>query len=140
MICCMPQRELMSLKTRKITLLMVLSDAVHAILCDSITGMGAHLVLLKDVDRICGSLSWQANKIKHVVRSTTAAETLSLHTGLEVGIYLHKHLEELLGSSVNKIPLSAFVDNKNVLEASHSTKKVNERRLRIDTSTVQESL
>ena len=73
-----------------------------------------------------------ANKIKQVVRSTTAAETLSLQEGLEDGIYLCKILEELLGSSVNEIPISAFVDNKNVVEAIDSTKMVDNKRLRIE--------
>ena len=120
--------------------LIVFTDAAHANLCDGISSMGAHLVLLTGVNRRCCPLSWQANKIKRVVRSTIAAETLGLQEGLEDGIYLRKFLEELSGSSIHEIPISAFVDNKNVVEAIHSTKMVDDKRLRIDISTIKESV
>ena len=85
-------------------------------------------MLLTGVDRRCCPLSWEANKIKRVVRSTTAAENLTLQEGLEDGIYPRQLLEELSGSSVNKIPIGA------VVEAIHSTKMVDDKnkRLRID--------
>ena len=59
----------------------VFSDAAHSNLCHGVSSMVAHLVLLTDVDRRCCPLSWQANKIKRVVRSTIAANTLSLQEG-----------------------------------------------------------
>ena len=72
--------------------LIVFTDTAHANLCDGISNMGPHLVLLKGVNRRCCPLSWQANKIKRVFQSTIAAETLSLQKGLENGIYLRKLL------------------------------------------------
>ena len=116
--------------------LVVFSDASHANLSDGANSMGAHLVFLTDGDRSC-PISWHAGKIKRVVRSTIAAETLSLLEAVENGIYIREHLMELLGLS---IPLHAYIDNKSLVEAVHSTKLVDDKRLRIDMSSLQESL
>ena len=86
--------------------LIVCSDAAHADLCDGINSMRGYLVLLTGLSRRCCPFSWQTNKIKGVVRSTIAADTLSLQERLEDRIYLCKLLEELLGSSINEILIS----------------------------------
>ena len=44
--------------------LIVFTDAVHANLCDSISSMGAHLVLLTCVDRRCCPLSWHGKLMR----------------------------------------------------------------------------
>ena len=75
--------------------LIVFSDAAHANLCDGINSMRGHLVLLTGLSRRCCPFSWQTNKIKGVVRSTVAADTLSLQERLEDRIYLCKLLEGL---------------------------------------------
>ena len=40
-------------------------------------------------------IDWQGNKIKRVVRSTLAAETLSLQEGSEAAFYLRSIMKEL---------------------------------------------
>ena len=77
--------------------IVVFTDAAHANLCDGVSSMATHVVLLCDKHRNCCLLSWQANKIKRVVRSTIAAEALSSQEGSEDAIYMRKLLEELLG-------------------------------------------
>ena len=57
-----------------------------AFLCNINDGTGStegHIAWLVDCHGKCCPLSWHANKIKRVVRSTIAAETLSLQEGLE---------------------------------------------------------
>ena len=120
--------------------IMVFSDASHANLSDGVSSVGAHVVLLVGSDRNCCPLAWQANKIKRVVRSTIAAEALSLQEGLENGFYLRTLLEELLALPAYTIQLEAYVDNRSVIEAIHSTKLVDDKRLRLDISAMKESL
>jgi len=120
--------------------LVVFSDAAHANICDGIGSMGAHIVLLLGMDEKSCPLSWHAGKIKRVVRSTIAAEALSLQEGLEDALYLRRHIEDLLGLSARTIPITAFVDNKSVVEAIHSTKLVDDKRLRLDIGAIRESL
>ena len=71
--------------------LVVFSDASFANLPDKISSCFAYIVLLVGADGRCCPVSWKANKIKRVCRSTLAAETMALIEGLEECLYL-KHL------------------------------------------------
>ena len=62
---------------------------------------------------------------------------LSLVEGLEHGIFLQKVMQEVIGRT---IPVSAIVDNKSSVDAIHSTKLVEDKRLRIDIAIVKEMM
>ena len=78
----------------------------------------------------CCPLSWKVHKIKRVLRSTIAAEALSLQEGLEFSYYYRKIVEDITGVQPRTIPIVAYTDNKSVIEALHSTKLVDDKRLR----------
>jgi transposase InsO family protein len=118
--------------------LILFSDASHANLDDGVSSMRAYVIFLVGIDKLCCPISWSGNKIKRVVRSTIAAEALSLLEGLEDAIYLRDMIKELV--SVPDLPISAFVDNKSVVESVHSTKMVEDKRLRIDISAIKQLL
>ena len=86
---------------------------------DGTGSTGGHKVWLVDRHGKCCPLSWHANKIKRVVRSTIAAETLSLQEGLESSFYCRKMLENIIGIPHKTSPVIAYVDNKSVIEAVH---------------------
>ena len=88
--------------------IIVFTDASHANLSDGSGSMGAHVVFLVDLDGNCCTLAWQANKIKRVVRSSMAAEALSLVEGIEDAIYLKHLLGEILPQH-SRICIDAFV-------------------------------
>ena len=91
-----------------------------ASLCNINNGTGStagHIIWLMDCHGKCCPVSLHANKIKRVVRSTIAAEALSLQEGLECGFYYRKMIEDMLGISTKTIPIIAYVDNKSVIEA-----------------------
>ena len=114
-----------------------------ASLCNLNNGTGstaAYIVWLMDCHGKCSPLSWHAGKIKRVVRSTIAAEALSLQEGLESGFYYRKMLEDIFGISTKTIPVIAYVDNKSVIEAVYSTKLVDDKRLRVDIAAISQSL
>jgi hypothetical protein len=117
----------------------VYSDAAHANLADGVSSMGAHVVLMADEDGKCCTISWQARKIKRVVRSTLAAEALALQEGLEDSIYVKRMLQEIMNLDGN-IPIVAYNDNRSVVDNIHSTKLVDDKRLRIDIGALKESL
>lgn len=75
--------------------------------------------------------------IKRVVRSTIAAEALSLQEGLESAAFYKKLLEGIIG---HQLAVEAYVDNKSVIESLNSTKLVDDRRLRIDTAAISETV
>ena len=118
----------------------VFTDASLCNISDGTGSTGAHIVWLVDNHRKCSPLSWHANKIKRVVRSTIAAEALSLQEGLESSFYYRKMLENILGIPHKTIPIIAYVDNKSVIEAVSSTKLVDDKCLRVDIAAISESL
>ena len=117
--------------------IILFSDASHGNLCNGNGSMGGHIIFLVGLNRKCCVLSWQANKIKRVVRSTIAAEALSLQEGLDDAMFQQSTLNEIIRKS---IPIDAYIDNKSVVEAIHSTKLVDDRRLRIDLASIKEML
>ena len=117
--------------------IIVFTDAAHANLCDGVSSVRAFVVFLVGPENICCPLSWSANKIKRVVRSTIAAETLSLQTGIEEAVYLKKMITEILNV---ELPVTAVVDNRSLVEALHSTKLIDDKRLRIDISSIKQSI
>ena len=117
--------------------LVVFSDASHANLPDGVSSAGGFIIFLVGSNKRCCPLAWEAKKIRRVVKSTLAAETLSLVEALDMAFYLGSILSEILSI---KIPIECQVDNKSLHENLHSTKNVTEKRLRIDLASVKEML
>jgi len=120
--------------------LVVFSDAALANLSDGVSSTGAHIVFMVGNDNKACPLSWAANKVKRVVRSTIAAEALSLLEGCEDAIYLKDFIVNLLGCSSDVCPVYAIVDNKSVVDALGSTRLVDDKRLRLDISAIQQAV
>ena len=89
---------------------------------------GAYIVWLMDSSGKCCPIEWNAKKIKRVVRSTLAAEMLSLGEGLEASFYYRQILEDMLGLESKTITIKAYVDNKSVIEALLSTRIVDDKK------------
>ena len=84
------------------------------------------------------SIIMECNKRKSIVRSTIAAEALSLQEGSR-GYHFSTGSNagnKRLGGEM--VSIDAHVDNKNIVEAIHSTKAVDDKRLRIDISAMKE--
>ena len=118
--------------------LLVYTDAAHANL-NGVGSVGAHLVFLTNMSDAC-TISWSSTNVKRVVRSTIAAEALSLQEGLEDAIHLKTLITELLPKQGNSLPIVAIVDNKSVIQALNSTKMVDDKRLRLDIASIKESM
>ena len=67
--------------------IVVFSDASQANI-DSVSSVGGHIFLTAGCKKRSAPIAWSSSKIKHVVRSTLAAETLSLSEALNHAIYL----------------------------------------------------
>ena len=119
--------------------LVTVSDAAFANLIDKISSGYGYLVLLVDRNGRCCPLKWRANKIQRVVGSTIAAEMLALLNAVKEAQYLREILIELLGKT-SALHIQSFVDNKSVLDAVYSTKKVDDKRLRLDVAELKQYL
>ena len=120
--------------------IVVFTDASLCNINDGTGSTAGYIVWLVDHQGKCCPLSWHACKIKRVVRSTIAAETLSLQEGLECSFYYRKMIEDIFGISNKTVPIVAYVDNKSVIQAVYSTKLVDDKRLRVDIAAISESL
>ena len=120
--------------------IIVYTDASFGNLNDGVDSMGANIVFLADHRGNCIPISWEANKVKRVVKSTIAAETLALANGLDNAIFTRRSLVEMLGMKEDSIAIEAVIDNKSCLEALQSTSLVNDKRLRREIRSIQELL
>ena len=66
--------------------ILVFSDAAHANMSDGDSSVRGHLILLVGRNKRSVVIAWSCSKIKRVVKSTLAAEMLSLSEALEHAI------------------------------------------------------
>ena len=101
---------------------------------------GGHIVFLCDSSDRCRPLTWSSTKPKRVVRSTLAAETLSLVDSSETAIYLLKLIGTCVNGSNHPMEICCITGNLSLFEAVHSIKSVSDRRLRVEISAVHQML
>ena len=113
------------------------SDASFANLPDC-GSQGGFIIFLQDSNRMRCPIFWQSRKIKRVVKSTLAAETLAFLDCAETAVYIRNIIQELC--KCQHIPINCFVDNKSLLDTLNSKKSVEDRRLRIDLAVLEEMI
>lgn len=117
------------------------TDAALGNLNDGIDSTGGSIVFVTNqTNKQCAVLDWQANKIKRVVRSTLAAEAMSLCDGLETAIHLRDLIEEVHGFQTGTIEIDALIDNQSTVDAVKSTTVVDDKRLRREIGSVKQML
>lgn len=121
--------------------LVVYTDASLGNLNDGVDSTGGYIVFLTNKEkRVAAAIDWSANKIKRVVRSTLAAEALSLCEGLEAAIHHREILEEIVNLEPKSIKIHAIIDNKSTVQAVYSTTVVDDKRLRREIGGIREML
>ena len=98
---------------------------------DGAVSTGAFIVWRMDnIGQFCPN-EGNAHKTKCVVRSTLAAETLSLEEGLEATFYYREMIEHILGLEPRTIKIEVYVDNESVIEAILTARLVSEWTLQL---------
>ena len=113
------------------------SDASFANLSDS-GSQGGFIIFMKNSRGMRCPLLWQSRKIRRVVKSTLAAETLALLECAEAAVYLKEVISDILKHI--SLRIKCFVDNKSIVDNVNSTKNVDDRRLRIDIAVLKSML
>ena len=119
--------------------LVVYADASHGYLSDGGSQLG-YLIFLVGENQKSSLLNWQSKRIKRVVRSSLAAETLALSDAIDDGVYIAELVSELLFNGLKQIPIEIFTDSKSLFDSLNSKKNVTEKRLRIDIAMLREML
>ena len=119
----------------------VYADAGFRSLPDCVSSCGGQVVLLRDsiTNHAC-VLSWRGRKLRRIVSSSTAAETLASNEVVSEVIFLKSLLSELCGEDAFKIPVNLYTDSNNLKKAVHSTSMVDDPRLRTEIACLKESL
>ena len=97
---------------------------------------GQIFFLTDDKGNTC-PLYWNSSKIKRVVRSTIAAETLPISEGCDVAMYINNLVSELLFHDGRQLNIIAYTDNQSLYDAAHTLKQT-EKRLLVDVSAIRE--
>ena len=106
-------------------------DSSFANLSDNCGSQGGFIIFLVGENGNAAPLIWTSHKLKRVVRSPKAAETLALQDAAEYAVFLKSILEEIYGLE-KKIPIVCITDNESLHSFVHSTTTVDDKRLLID--------
>lgn len=97
------------------------SDAPFANLEDG-KSQGGYIVFIKSKVCVNSPLSWRSRKIKTVVKSTVAPETLALEEAADQCFYLQSALTEVFQiHDSDVIPIELYTDCKSLNDAVHSS-------------------
>ena len=113
------------------------SDASFANLGDC-GSQGGFVIFLADKDGHRCPIVWKSRKVRRVVKSTLAAETLALLDVAENAFYIRKILEDI--GIDRTVPIRCFVDNKSLVDALKSMKMVEDKYLRINMACLKDML
>ena len=118
-------------------------DAGFRSMSGKVDSCGGRIVLIRNMktEKAC-ILSWRSKKLRRVVASSTAAETLSMTDTISEMIYVKAILKEMFKGDprVSRIPMRVYTDSKNLWRSVHSTALVEDPRLRIDLAIVKDAL
>ena len=119
----------------------VFGDAGFRSLPDKVSSCGGQVIILRDssTNHAC-VLNWKGRKLRRVVTSSTAAETLASNEAVSEVIFLKSLLGELFGAEAINIPVNLYTDSDNLRKNVHTTAMVDDPRLRTEIACLKESL
>ena len=111
------------------------SDAAFANLPDE-GSQGGFVIFLRS-DKRC-PIAWQSKKLKRVVNSTLAAETMALLEGAKSAAYIAELITGITGTP--KMKIHGFTDCKSLFDNLKTYHKVEDKRTRIDMACLQDMI
>ena len=103
--------------------------------CNSQKGI---IIFLQDQSGKRCPIFWKSKKIERTVKSTIAAETLALVDGAEKSVEIARILRQLLEGI--EIMINCYTDNKSIVDAISSTKKIDNPMLNVDSLVLRDYL
>ena len=110
---------------------------------------GGYVIFLQGINGKYSPIAWKSKKIKRVVKSTIAAETLALLEGAEHAFALSSFLREITGCRFSKekevivdgkFPITIRTDNRSLEQSVKSTNSLEDKRLEMDVAIIREML
>ena len=119
------------------TKFVVYCDASYGNLPDG-SSQGGHIVFLKDKMGNCSPISWSSKKLKRVVRSTLSAETVAAVDSLDTAYMINNMFSEIF-PDLSTLQIEIHTDSKSLYDIVRTTNLPEDKRLRIDLSSLRES-
>ena len=102
---------------------------------------GGFLIFLGDKNSNCQSpIMWQSRKVRRIVKSAMASETLAMVDCSEASYWLNQLISEILGYKNPRLPIKCYTDSKQLYDATQSLRSIEDKRLRIDIAVIREML
>ena len=98
---------------------------------------GGHVIFLVDSNGKCAPVAWQSLRIRRVVRSTLAAETLAMADALDAATLIESMWREMAGPDC-RISIEGITDCHSLFDSVNSSKAVSDKRLRIEMAMLRE--
>ena len=113
------------------------ADASYANLRDG-GSQGGFVIFIMDNKKNACPIAWSSKRIKRVVKSTLAAETLSMVEAAEMAYLMSCLIGEIIFGTKTVLLITCYTDNKSLYESVNSTKNVIDKRLRVDIAILRE--
>ena len=102
---------------------------------------GGFMILLGDeYDRHRSPIMWQSRRVRRVVKSAMASETLTMVECSEACFWINQLAAEILGYKNELLPIICYTDSKQLYDATYSLRSIEDKRLRIDIAVIREML
>ena len=116
----------------------VFCDASYANLYNG-SSQGGFIVFLSDKTSLCAPISWASRKLRRVVKSTLAAETLAATEAVDSAFMISKILCEILDEKSNR-EIVVHTDNKSLYDTVRTSNVAADKRLRVDIAYLRETV
>ena len=117
--------------------IIVFTDGAHGNLVDG-GSQGDHFAFLVGENGKCALISWQLKRISRVVKSSLAAEKLSMSDGIDGAVFLNALLSEIYFGNTRSLPVEFITANQSLVDALKPSKYVSDKCLRIEIGIVKE--
>ena len=101
---------------------------------------GLVTILCNRVTKAAAVLNWRSKKIKRKVTSSLAGECFAMVGIIGELVYTRAVLSEIYGQRINEVATLVVTDSRNLFEAVHSSKLVEDLWLATDIASIKEAL
>ena len=102
---------------------------------------GGFMILIGDrKDKQRTPIMWQSRRVRRVVKSAMASETLTLVECSEACFWISQLTAEILGHKNELLPILCYTDSKQLYDATYSLRSIEDKRLRIDIAVIREMI
>ena len=112
------------------------TDASYATLPGG-ASQGAYIMFLKGTNGKYAPIAWKSNKIRRIVKSTLAAESLAMQEGADHSYVIMALIKEITGKDLK---LTMRTDSDSLQKNLLTTNKLTEKRLNMDLMIIREMI